>query len=175
MKIGIVFFMWLLVLSCNDTLPNGILEQEKMENILWEQMQADAFTREFISKDTSQKLVVENLKIQQKIFAQNNTNKETFYKSYQYYLEHAELFKPMIDSIVSKQTRIKQEDFIKKMANSKKYNWDWLKKMDTSTRIKKPFILKGMIIVEDSINTPSKRPAIIPFESFKKNRFSKEL
>ena len=113
-----LFFIIIIVVlfSCSDNnLPSGILSQEKMEIILWEQMKADAFTKEFISKDSSKNLVLENLKLQQKLFAQYKIDKEDFYNSYQYYLKHDALMKDVLDSIVAKQTRLHQKEFEQKM------------------------------------------------------------
>jgi Domain of unknown function (DUF4296) len=164
MKLFIVFFCGLFFLSCNGDLPSGILAQEKMESILWEQMQADAFTREFVVRDTSKKIIEENLKIQQKIFSKYDIDKETFYKSYNYYLQHADVLKPIIDSIVSKQTRIKQEDFIKKMSSNTKQDWDWLKKYEIKKVNDSPYKLKGIIILNETLKIVPKPTAIMPVQ-----------
>ncbi len=163
-----IFFAIIIVpmmLSCNSNLPSGILEQEKMESILWEQMQADAFTREFVVKDTTKKMNEENLNLQQKIFAKYKTDKETFYKSYKYYLNNNEILKPLFDSIVSKQTRQKQEDFIHKMATKTYFDWQWLNKYERKIDIKS-YNLNGILILADSLKQDTiKTNSILPFKS----------
>ena len=90
--------------SCNSKkVPAGILPPEKMEPILWQQMKADAFTKEFVSKDSSKDPASENLILQEKIFKQYETDKNTFYKSYRYYLAHEDLMKALLDSVISKE------------------------------------------------------------------------
>ncbi|MFN0083200.1 MAG: DUF4296 domain-containing protein [Ferruginibacter sp.] len=114
MKLIYLLMCAVLLYACR-TNPKDILSGENMENILWELTKADAFTQEFIVKDTSADLVKENLKLQQKIFAKNNTDRKTFYKSYDYYLHHEELLKPLLDSIVVKNGRIKENERLKKI------------------------------------------------------------
>ena len=86
-----------------------------MEKILWELTQADVFTQDFIIKDSSINLEKENLKIQLKIFSKNNTDRKSFYKSYDYYLKHEELLKPLLDSIVVRNGRIRDNMRLKKI------------------------------------------------------------
>ena len=94
MKIFLGFFLSLFLLCCNQK-DHPVLSPDKMEIIMWELTQADVFTQDFIAKDSSKNLVKENLKLQQKIFAKNKTDRKTFYKSYDYYLKHEELLKPL--------------------------------------------------------------------------------
>ena len=95
-----------------------ILSPDKMEIILWELTQADVFTQEFIVKDSSKNLVKENLKLQQKIFSKNKTDRKSFYNSYNYYLEHQELLKPLLDTIVVRNGRIRDNLRLKKTIKS---------------------------------------------------------
>ena len=78
MKIFFVFFLSLFLLSCKQTDKN-LLPKDVMEKILWDITQADIFTQDFISKDSSKNLTVENLKLQQKIFAKYKIDKKTFF------------------------------------------------------------------------------------------------
>ena len=86
-----------------------------MEKIVWDLTQADVFTQEFISKDSTKNLAIENLKLQQKIFAKYKTDKKIFYKSYEYYLKHDELLKPLLDSMVVRNGRIRDNIRLKKI------------------------------------------------------------
>lgn len=111
----VYFLLCTIFLYACSTNTKDILSAEKMEIILWELTKADAFTQEFIVKDTNADLTKENLKLQQKIFTNNSTDKITFYKSYDYYLHHEELLKPLLDSIVVKNGRIKENERLKKI------------------------------------------------------------
>ena len=114
MKIFFLFLLSLFLLSCKQN-DKEILSSDKMENILWELTQADLFTQDFISKDSSKNLTLENLKLQQKIFAKYKTNKKVFYRSYEYYIKHEELLKPILDSMVLKNGRIRENLRLKKI------------------------------------------------------------
>ncbi len=114
MKPVYLLFCTIFLYACSSN-TKDLLSTEKMEKILWDLAKADAFTQEFIVKDTSADLAKENLKLQQKIFAKHGTDRKTFYKSYDYYLRHQELLKPLLDSIVVKNGRIKENERLKKI------------------------------------------------------------
>lgn len=96
-----------LINSCGnkDKLPAGILKPAKMEAVLWDVIKADVFTTEFIKKDSSKNTAAENLKLQQQIFAIHNISKADFYRSYDYYKAHTEIFKQVMDSMVARAER----------------------------------------------------------------------
>ncbi|MEP6712786.1 MAG: DUF4296 domain-containing protein, partial [Ferruginibacter sp.] len=77
----------------------------KMQEVLWDYMKADAFTTDFISKDSSKKLPVENVKLQKEIFKIHHISKEDFYNSYNYYLKHDDEMKQMLDSMIARKTK----------------------------------------------------------------------
>ncbi len=112
-RISIFLFGFILLSSCgnNDELPSGILKPEKMQAVLWDVIKAEAFTAEFIKKDSTKNAAEENLKLQQQIFAIHKVTKAEFYKSYDYYKEHTPVFKQMLDSMIAK-TAEKQKPII---------------------------------------------------------------
>ena len=114
MKVCLSFFFSFFLLCCKQN-NQSILSSDKMEKIVWELTQADVFTQDFIIKDSSINLEKENLKIQLKIFSKNNTDRKSFYKSYDYYLKHEELLKPLLDSIVVRNGRIRENMRLKKI------------------------------------------------------------
>jgi Domain of unknown function (DUF4296) len=143
-------------------MPSGIIGKDKMEILLWEQMKADAFTREFISKDPYKKLDEENIKLQQKIFAKYDVSEEAFYKSYDYYMKHTNLLKSILDSIVSKKTKEIDEAKIEKYKSIQSDNNRLLKiflkgfepiKKDRIVPIKIPFL--PIPIVNAKMNSDS--------------------
>ena len=98
-----------LLMSCgnNDQLPAVILKPEKMQAVLWDVIKANAFTTEFIKKDSAKDDVEENLKLQMQIFAMHKVSKADFYNSYAYYKSHTPLFLKMLDSMVTQAERNK--------------------------------------------------------------------
>jgi hypothetical protein len=185
MKIFYVIIICGVLFSCSDNnLPRGILPPAKMEILLWEQMRADAFTREFVSKDSTKNLVNENNKIQQKIFAKYKVEEAVFYDSYAYYLKHGELIAPLLDSIITKQTIIKQTEFEKRVGGQKSantvdpFNWQLVirqkrafdfridlntrKIVDSATILKLPDTLKQNLIYKNRSNLRTKPILGIP-------------
>ena len=71
-----------------------------MQAVLWDVIKADVFTAEFLKKDSSKNAAAENLKLQQQIFAIHKVSKADFYRSYDYYKAHTEIFKQVMDSMV---------------------------------------------------------------------------
>lgn len=108
-RICIFLFLPVILNSCGnkDETPPGILKPEKMQVVLWDVIKADAFTADFIKKDSSKNAVAENLKLQQEIFAIHKISKADFYSSYDYYKSHTALFKKMLDSMIVKAERDK--------------------------------------------------------------------
>ncbi len=87
--------------------PKGIIKPDKMQAILWDVIKANAFTNEFIKKDSSKNLSEENVKLQQQIFTIHKVTKSDFYTSYDYYKSNAPLFKKMLDSMIAQGERNK--------------------------------------------------------------------
>jgi len=101
---GLVFFS-----SCTskEKIPADILKQDKMQAVLWDVMKADAFTTDYIKKDSSKNAGAENLKLQQQVFAIYKISKEDFYRSYDYYKTNPVVFKRIVDSIIAQAERKK--------------------------------------------------------------------
>lgn len=114
MKTSLVIFLCIFLLCCQQK-NSKILSPDKMEKIIWDLTKADVFTQDFIAKDTSKNLEIENLKLQMKIFSKNKTDRKTFYTSYDYYLKHEESLKPLLDTIVVRNGRIRENLRLKKI------------------------------------------------------------
>ena len=90
-----------------DGLPNGILQKDRMQSVLWDVIQAESYTTQFIKKDSFKNAFVENAKLQQQIFALHKISKSDFYDSYDYYKNHVELMRVLLDSITANGEREK--------------------------------------------------------------------
>ena len=90
-----------------DGLPDGILKKDKMQSVLWDVIQAESYTTQFIKKDSFKNTFVENAKLQQQIFALHKISKTDFYESYDYYKNHVELMRVLLDSITASGEREK--------------------------------------------------------------------
>ena len=123
MKAFCRIFACIILVSCSSgQTPADILPPEKMEQVLWDQLRADAFTSVFVSKDSTKNLQQVNLELQEKIFQKDHTDKESFYRSYQYYLDHGEVMKDILDSMIAKQSRLREKERMKEMIKTRKLN-----------------------------------------------------
>ena len=117
-----IFACTILVSCSSGQTPAGILPPDKMEEVLWDQLQADAFTTTFVTKDSTKNLQQVNLELQQKIFQKDHTDKELFYRSYEYYLNHGELMRDLLDSMIAKQSGLREKQRMKEMIKIRKQN-----------------------------------------------------
>lgn len=100
----------------NDRVPDDIIGREKMEGILWDMIQADRFSTQFLAKDSA-KLDVkkETFILYDKVFQVNKVSKDEFVKSYKYYLSRPDITKVIFDSLASRANRRKEEVYKKSM------------------------------------------------------------
>ncbi|MGC4101840.1 DUF4296 domain-containing protein [Ferruginibacter sp.] len=105
----IVLLCATFLFSCGNksNIPGNVLKPAKMQLVLWDVLRADAFTFDYVTKDTTRKPEAESIKMQLQIFAVHKTSKEEFYRSYEFYKTRPDLLQPMLDSIISKATRDK--------------------------------------------------------------------
>jgi Domain of unknown function (DUF4296) len=101
------FFLLLFTcLSCNDKKQEGnIVSKEKMQAVLWDILQAEAFTANFIKKDSTKNEAAENAALQKKIFDLHKISRQDFTKSYDYYSSQPEQMRSMLDSMSAKAER----------------------------------------------------------------------
>lgn len=152
MKVAVYIVLLSTCLACNKRVPFGIMEQNKMETLLWEQMKVDAYIKEYVATDPKKNANLESVKLQQLIFIKHNTNKKDFYKSYNYYLQHDELLKPLLDSIVAKQTINRDNETLRKYRSLQPFNWQAPFKHKV-TVILPPFKIDRIFIVQDTLVT----------------------
>jgi hypothetical protein len=96
------------LLSCGSKTPPGIIPPPQMETILWQLMQTDEFTSDAFTRDSTKNLTTERIKRYRQVFELNQTNKEAFGKSYDYYMAHPDIAKQMFDSISARSTRLRE-------------------------------------------------------------------
>lgn len=107
--IAVISFFWA---SCSDSnaIPKNIIAKEKMEKVLWDIVQADQFSSEYLKKDSGRMNVkLETMKLYDQVFLIHHITREEFEKSYQFYLDHPDITKPMFDSLSAKANRQRNE------------------------------------------------------------------
>ena len=123
--------------ACSKSkLPKDVLEPEKMQAVYWDYLRADIFANEHVRLDSSKNLALENAKLQLQVFQLHKISKEQFYKSYEYYLNHRELMKDMLDTML-----VRQKQKIEKPADSLKARMD-------SVKATRPKIIDSIMKIE---------------------------
>jgi hypothetical protein len=115
---GFILCLIIFFTGCKgkDDVPSGVLKFENMQAVLWDVMEAEALTAQLIKKDSSINAPLQNIKLQQQIFSEHQTNREAFYKSYQYYSAHVQFMRRMLDSITTVAERNKYKNLYNKPA-----------------------------------------------------------
>ena len=108
--------------SCKEEkFPEDILQPKLMEQVFFDYLQIDIFTKDFLAKDSTKNPAVENAILQKKMFQKYGISKEAFYKSYEYYAKDEVLMKALLDSISSQQRiRTRNIHLQKTILNEKK-------------------------------------------------------
>jgi len=113
MRIFAIFILAvMLMMSCGskNKLPSDILPREKMQAVLWDIMRADQFVSDYlVSKNPGINKNAETFKYYQQIFSLHKITEEQFKHSFDYYRDHPDLLKQVMDSInVSKTDSVKR-------------------------------------------------------------------
>lgn len=107
--LALLFVFWT---ACSDsnTVPSGIIAKEKMEKVLWDIIQADQFSTNYLKKDSAKiNVKFETMKLYDEVFLMHHVTREQFQKSYKFYLDHPDLTKVMFDSLSARASRERNE------------------------------------------------------------------
>ena len=110
-----IYFLGLLVLlffSCKKkgTIPNDILEKQRMQELIWDLARADAFLTNFAGRNDSVfNRIKESATIYYQVFKIHKTTREEFSKSFEWYQQHPALMKTILDSLKVRQNKIMQD------------------------------------------------------------------
>jgi hypothetical protein len=100
--------------SGKDKVPSGIIPREKMENILWDMIEADQFSAIYLVKDSARiKIKTEDLRLYQQVFLLHGVSRDEFRKSFKYYEDRPDLIRTMFDSVLSRGNRLRTESYSK--------------------------------------------------------------
>ncbi len=87
----------LLIAACSGKkVPKGILEPEKMQEVMWDMIRAGEFLNGYVLyRDTFTNNVAESQRWYNKVYELHNVTKEEFVRSYAYYKDHPALIRPI--------------------------------------------------------------------------------
>ena len=95
-----------LFYSCKERVPSGIIKQNKMQEVLWDVLRADALSYQIANTDSTKSVTDERAKLTKRIFLIHNISANQFDKSYSYYAQHPEVMRNMLDSLNSQKIRV---------------------------------------------------------------------
>ncbi|MEJ7820712.1 MAG: DUF4296 domain-containing protein [Chitinophagaceae bacterium] len=95
-----------LFYSCKETVPSGIIKQNKMQEVLWDMLRADALSHQIANSDSTKLAEDERAKLKRQVFIIYNITEDQFDKSYSYYVQHPEIMRNMLDSLNSQKIRV---------------------------------------------------------------------
>lgn len=125
MRIAAVVVLALgLLVACSgkDSVPSDVLPKEEMQKVVWDIIQAERFSVQFISRDSSKNVKDETFKLYEEIFRIHNISRDKFLKSYKFYLSRPDIAKVMFDSLSASASRKRSEVYLKQTADSVKLN-----------------------------------------------------
>ena len=100
---GRIFLLLLLLSACQDRkIPAGILPPAKMQAVFYDYIRADVYINEFMSGDRTLDPQKESVQLQKQLFEKHKISRTQFYESYDYYVDHPELMRDMIDTMVAR-------------------------------------------------------------------------
>ena len=98
-----LMFLLFILSSCSGGNKNNskILPPGKMQSVLWDIIEADAYVWSFKRDDSSVNPPRENARMQAAIFEKHGVSRGDYYASLDYYVDRSDKFIPMLDSIMA--------------------------------------------------------------------------
>lgn len=108
MKLVPFLVVLLLISSCSnkDDIPQNVLPQKKMQQLLWDVMRADELVTYSITADSSINHFAKSTELYSRIFNLHKTTNEVFVRSLTFYQNHPHLLQPILDSLQSQSSRV---------------------------------------------------------------------
>jgi hypothetical protein len=109
MRIILLIIIITAFFSCETESDRNKIGDVKMEAIMFDLLRAEVITRDFLARDSARNLDSSNIAMQKSIFKKHNVSREDFNESFNYYLDHPNNMSLLMDSIIAKQTRSKEQ------------------------------------------------------------------
>ena len=104
-----------VLISCSSSndLPSGVLDINKMKPVLWDLFRADGLSELQLTKIDSAAMFRKKTELYQQVFAIHGITHDQFYKSYEYYQQHPDKNRILLDSVMQYAHRERQSLFQK--------------------------------------------------------------
>jgi hypothetical protein len=105
MRIIVLIITFSFILSCSrkSKLPEGVLPQKTMINVMWDLLRADQYISTFLIPDPGRSKKDSSVKLYEEIFSIYKISPEQFRKSLNYYRSDPILLQPIIEGMSTKQ------------------------------------------------------------------------
>jgi hypothetical protein len=107
------FGLVVLFAACTnkDKIPSDVLPRDEMEKVMWDMIQADRFSSQFLERDSVAKknLKTETFKLYEKVFQLHKITREEFVHSFKFYLDRPDINRVLFDSLSARANRRRTE------------------------------------------------------------------
>ncbi|HET9056221.1 MAG TPA: DUF4296 domain-containing protein [Chitinophagaceae bacterium] len=105
--ISFIFIFIFIACSGRPRIPKDVIKPEKMMLVMADVLKADALSEEKTRTitDSTVRKEVEIAKYYKQVFDIHNISKDDFFKSYNYYLQHPDIYKIILDSVNNRNER----------------------------------------------------------------------
>lgn len=114
MRKSVLVLLLFLAMACSNpsAIPHGVIKRNDMVKILWDMVLAERYADRFLKKSAAVPDVkMETFKMYAQIFQLHHTDKDTFIKSYKFYLNHPDISQAMFDSLAVYANKSRAEIF----------------------------------------------------------------
>ena len=114
-----VFISQIFFQCTSDKIPSDVLSVNQLKGIVWDLMKAGEVALNDTIHHKEIDLAAEETMLFQKVFALHHIDKNTFYKSYDFYIQHPEWNSILMDSVNAVASRERNELFVHPYRNTK--------------------------------------------------------
>ena len=106
------FLVFLAGCSGPDSAPSGVLSRDKMQQVLWDIIEADQYSALYLLKDSARiNVKAETAGRYEQVFQLHKISRDQFNKSIRYYFSRPDIAKPLFDSLAAMGMRKRTEDY----------------------------------------------------------------
>jgi hypothetical protein len=112
LQVSACLFITLFIACTNkDKIPSDVLPRDEMEKVMWDMIQADRFSSQFLERDSVAKknLKTETFKLYEKVFQLHKITREEFVHSFKFYLDRPDINRVLFDSLSARANRRRTE------------------------------------------------------------------
>jgi hypothetical protein len=111
MRLISILLLLILFSSCKQksTKSDDLISPKKMESILLDYINAEAYAKELCRMDSSKNDTIESVRLQILVFNKYKITRSIFYKNFDYYNNHPELMLGLLDSIIVHHSKTEKE------------------------------------------------------------------